>query len=423
MTEEVEAAAAATTINAKSGTFWLGVTLSLCGSLCSALGLACQRLSHKRNNELPPEQQVRSSRQWLNLLGVFLLFIESLFDLASFGFAPASILSCMGAMTLVFNMMLAPAICGETVSKRDIGVNTIVFVGTIISVWFGPHATPDYDLDQLLSFFLDARFIIYAILLISWVVALMFVWFSLKDIDQPRGRFTKMDRLTRTRLLRFTYPALAGSIGGNTAVYAKASIELVKTTIKGNNQFKFGGTYFMIALMIVCVVAQLKFLNGGLKRYESLYVVPVYQVFWITCGVLGALFYFNEVAAISKKDLGLFCLGAIISIFGILLHSTRKPQQDASTAAKSDAFDEAFDEDFDVSSCATPVKGAFDVVEESYNDFYATADVSSRSENDGEPMLKNVDSLESFKDDEPNENDELGPGDSFIARRRRFETV
>ena len=92
--------------NAKSGTFWLGVGLSLCGSLCSATGLACQRLSHKRNQALPPEQQVRSSRQWLNLLGVFLLFVESIFDLVSFGFAPASILSCMGAMTLVFNMIL-----------------------------------------------------------------------------------------------------------------------------------------------------------------------------------------------------------------------------------------------------------------------------------------------------------------------------
>jgi len=88
-----------------------------------------------------------------------------------------------------------------------------------------------------------------------------------------------MTRLTRTPVLRFTYPALAGSSGGNTAVYARASIELVKTIIKGDNQFQYGGTYFLIVLMVVCVTSQLKFLNGGLKRYESVFVVPVYQVF------------------------------------------------------------------------------------------------------------------------------------------------
>jgi len=315
--------------NAKSGTFWLGISLSLAGSLCSATGLACQRLSHKRNNALPPEQQVRSSRQWLNLLGIFLLFIESIFDLASFGFAPASILSCMGAMTLVFNMMLAPVLCGETVSKRDVAVNGIVFVGTILSVWFGPHATPDYTLPELMQLFLTRRFVVYAIILLTWIGCLLYTWWALQDLENPKGRFRKMSRLSRTRLLRFAYPALAGSIGGNTAVYAKASIEMVKTTIKGSNQFVYVGTYCLITLMVVCVLAQLKFLNGGLKRYESLYVVPVYQVFWIGCGVLGALFYFNEVATISARDLGMFALGAIIAVFGILLHSTRQAPQDS----------------------------------------------------------------------------------------------
>jgi hypothetical protein len=440
--------------SAKSGTFWLGVTLSLCGSLCSALGLACQRLSHKRNNELPPEQQVRSSRQWLNLLGVFLLFVESLFDLASFGFAPASILSCMGAMTLVFNMILAPLICGETVSKRDVGVNAVVFVGIIISVWFGPNETPDYVLTELLEFFIQPRFLVYAAILLTWIGVLMYTWFCLRDPANPRGRrFSTMELTTRTRLLRFTYPALAGSIGGNTAVFAKASIELVKTSIKGNNQFIYAGTYFMIFLMVVCVLAQLKFLNGGLKRYESLFVVPVYQVFWITCGVMGALFYLDEVSSISNRDLGLFCLGALVSVFGILLHSTRTAPKDPASMLE--------EEENESCSCATPAKEAFEVVEEYSNEFYAisksvpnltttslhefvedpdeeryksepmlmrTLRGSEPTVRVTEPMLRNVDSLESLQSDEDLEGHSEGGDvetgtDSFVARRRRFMTA
>lgn len=355
--------------------------------------------------------------------------MESLFDLASFGFAPASILSCMGAMTLVFNMILAPALCGENVSRRDVGVNCIVFTGTIISVWFGPDATPDYTLPELMSLFLATRFIVYACLLVCWIGFLFYVWYMLKDPENPKGRFAKMDRLTRTRLLRFTYPALAGSIGGNTAVYAKASIELVKTTIKGDNQFIYGGTYFLIILMVVCVVGQLKFLNGGLKRYESLFVVPVYQVFWIGNGVMGALFYFNEVDSISSRDLGLFFLGAIVSVFGILLHSTRKAPADPSVGP------ELFAEDFDSPGFATPVKEAFDVAEEYAAEYYPSGPLSppmsthsltdlEAAHYDSEPMLqlKATHSNESFQSDET-ATDEDEQRDTFISRRRRFMTA
>ena len=60
------------------GRFWIGILLSLTGSILSSLGLAFQRLSHKKNQALPPEKRIRSSKQWLNIFGVFLLFADSL---------------------------------------------------------------------------------------------------------------------------------------------------------------------------------------------------------------------------------------------------------------------------------------------------------------------------------------------------------
>mmetsp|Transcript_13690 Transcript_13690/g.20845 ORF Transcript_13690/g.20845 Transcript_13690/m.20845 type:complete len:399 (+) Transcript_13690:150-1346(+) len=317
--------------DASSGTFWLGVGISLTGSLFSALGLAFQRLSHKRNNALPPEQQKSSLKQWMNLLGILFLFVEALFDLASFGLAPAAILTCIGAITLVFNMILAPMLCGETVSKRDVGVNAIVIVGTIVAVWFGPHETPDYTVQELLDLFSTTRFAVYITILLSCIGTLLVFWYALRDTEQEpklcfRGRLTS--DVTRMRLLRFTYPSLAGLIGGNTAVYAKAFIELCKTTVKGTNQFNHPGTYLMFVLMCTCVSVQLIFLNAGFKRYESLYIVPIYQVFFMVSGILGAMFYFNEVAQLSSLDVGMFSLGAGISMCGILLHSTREQEEE-----------------------------------------------------------------------------------------------
>lgn len=336
--------------------FWIGIGLSLIASLCSATGLAFQRLSHQRNNAKPIEEQLPATRQWLNLLGISLLFVECLFDLTAMGFAPAALLSCMSAMTLVFNMILAPALCGEVVSRKDITINAIVICGTIISVWFGPHTTPSYDLQELQGFWATNGFITYAICGLIWIGVLVFIHTSLRK--ENATLFVNMDKTTRSQVLRFTYPVLAGSIGGNTAIYAKASVELIKTTIRGENQFIYLGTYVMLALVLLCVTGQLYFLNSGLARYESLFVVPVYQVMWMSSTILGALFFFQEIRHLSASHILCFVLGVAISVFGILLHSTRASPADKEVDSMTNASD------YVPAAEVTPVKGAMQVMEE-----------------------------------------------------------
>ena len=308
--------------------FYIGIILSIAGSLFSTVSLALQRLSHKRNEALPVEEQLAANRQKLNIIGVVFLFFGSLVDFAALGFAPATVISCMGSLTLVLNMILAPILIREAIFLRDVCVNFIVIIGTLISVWFGPHNTPEYDLEDLARLMKEPTFIMYQSMFGIWVLSLIVVWMDLrKDVDSPTY-LTGLEAVTRRRLLRFSYPGLAGSIGGFTAAYAKASIELIKTSILGDNQFTHIGTYFIIFMMGGSVCLQIKFLNAGLKRYEAMYIVPVYQVFWIISGILAGMFYFHEVEGLSEKEVRLFSLGAGISITGIILHSKRSSYQD-----------------------------------------------------------------------------------------------
>jgi hypothetical protein len=314
--------------NAIDVNFYIGIILSVAGSLFSTVSLALQRLSHKRNEALPAEDQLAANRQKLNIIGVVFLFFGSLVDFAALGFAPATVISCMGSLTLVLNMILAPILIGEAVFLRDVFVNFIVIMGTLISVWFGPHDTPEYDLEDLVRLVKEPTFIMYQSMFGIWVLSLIVVWMDLRiDVDSPTY-LTGLEAITRRRLLRFSYPGLAGSIGGFTAAYAKASIELIKTSILGDNQFTHIGTYFIIFVMGGSVCLQIKFLNAGLKRYETMYIVPVYQVFWIISGILAGMFYFHEVEGLSEKEVRLFSLGVGISITGIILHSKRNSHQD-----------------------------------------------------------------------------------------------
>mmetsp|Transcript_13846 Transcript_13846/g.20426 ORF Transcript_13846/g.20426 Transcript_13846/m.20426 type:complete len:384 (-) Transcript_13846:198-1349(-) len=319
---------------------WIGMSISFTGTFFSALGLALQRLSHKRNNELPLCEQKPAWRQWLNLLGVLALFGGALFALTSYGMAPGSLLNCMAAMTLVFNMILAPALCGEVVFAKDVWVNGIVIVGTVVAVVFGPHREVEFTESELMALFDTVRFAVYFSVLVVILLCMFCLWLVLLyDIDNRQQRqsycinsscgllccFTKWTPLTRSRLLRISYPVLAGLIGGNTSTYAKAFIELCETTsINGENQFVYGGTYFILLITVLSVTLQLAFLNHGLKRFEALFVVPVYQCCFMLSGIMGSMFYFNEVEQLSALQIGMFSLGVCISTVGILLHSTRR---------------------------------------------------------------------------------------------------
>lgn len=316
--------------------FLIGIALSVTASFCSSVSLAVQRLSHIRNESLPEEERRPSQCQILNILGVLLLFVGSLVDFAAFGFAPATIISCMGSLTLVLNMILAPIIVGESVSVKDFVVNVIVIIGTLISVWFGPHDTPAYDLDDLTGLLHESSFLMYQGIFCTWLVCLLLVWLDLRnnnnndsEEEEDSKVLLSLDQLTRQRLLRFSYPALAGTIGGLTAAYAKAAVELIKTSILGgDNQFAYLGTYVIVTILIVCVVLQIRFLNAGLQRYEAMYVVPVYQVFWIISGILAGMFYFHEINELSQNEVKLFAFGAVISITGIVIHSKRTSSSD-----------------------------------------------------------------------------------------------
>jgi hypothetical protein len=47
------------------------------------------------------------------------------------------------------------------VRPRDVAVNGLVIAGTLVSVRFGPHETPAYDLDDLMRLVRESTFIMY----------------------------------------------------------------------------------------------------------------------------------------------------------------------------------------------------------------------------------------------------------------------
>jgi len=53
---------------------------------------------------------------------------------------------------------------------------------------------------------------------------------------------------------------------------------MIGASFRGDNQMVYPLTYVFLACMICSIFSQLHFLAGGLRFFDALYVVPVFQV-------------------------------------------------------------------------------------------------------------------------------------------------
>ena len=101
---------------------------------------------------------------------------------------------------------------------------------------------------------------------------------------------------------------------------AKSLVELVKTSIQSHSgELRHWQSALLIVAALLCLPLQLRFLNSGLRRFESLVFMPVYLSFWITSGVVGGIVYFQEYKMFSELQSAMFILGTLITFSGIML--------------------------------------------------------------------------------------------------------
>ena len=84
-----------------------------------------------------------------------------------------------------------------------------------------------------------------------------------------------------TLMLSFLYPFFTGTIGSFTVLFAKASTDLIVTTIEGDgdhsNQFDHPVPYLIVLATLAIGATQIHWLNRGLAKYNQLIIIPVFS--------------------------------------------------------------------------------------------------------------------------------------------------
>lgn len=252
------------------------------------------------------------------LAGLTCVIVGSIIDFLSFGLAPQSLLAPLAALALVWNLGMASYLLGEQYSKKDVYAAITIFIGTGICVSNAPHDEMEYDLESLIELWETNRMFYYCLTIPS---VLLFHYTLITCSEDAKSVFhsVKPTQKSVSFIRMVGYCGFAGVVGGQSLLFAKSFVELIKSAFNGTDAFWHFHTYFLLFMLVVCLLVQVTYLNHALKHFDSLYVVPVYQSYWILAGVIGGLVYFGEWDAMDAANSRMFLVGIAVTFFGLYI--------------------------------------------------------------------------------------------------------
>jgi uncharacterized membrane protein len=305
--------------------WWIGVGLALLSSLLGNLGLNLQKLAHTQISSLDyfiAEQKLdishpsRPEKHPLWQFGMVLIILGSISDFFALSYAPQSVVAPLGAITLVVNIALARIMHGEEITSRGIIATSMILLGSVLDVVFSDHRNLIVkSTGELVGIIAKGRVIGYAAI-VGFGIFLLWIWVREKIKDESESDQVK---------LKFAVTALSGVIGGHSLVFAKFVSEMISEFWGGSwsvpNWKVASGLYVIFGMLIMSLVLQIVWINEALKRFDSVFVVPIAKSFWVFFSVVSGLITFADYQQFTVFECVMFFFGTFCIIIGMALFS------------------------------------------------------------------------------------------------------
>jgi len=119
----------------------------------------------------------------------------------------------------------------------------------------------------------------------------------------------------------------------------KSTITVIVDEAKLGAAALFSSYLVWLLTFILCVlwVLQLYWLNSGLKKFPSIFIVSIEAIVNEFVAVLGGMLYFQEYQYMDSTKTVLFIAGFLFGALGISLFASKEIKYDSSSKTKIDA--------------------------------------------------------------------------------------
>ena len=374
----------------------LGVVLCLLGAAFTNLGLTLQKLSFLRLDaltaHLPPSSQPSACLQPLWLVGFSIFLVGQVGGMIAMGFSSQSVVATLGSFSLVTNAVFAPLILGEQLTAALVLSIVIIMAGSVVVILSSNHDNQDYTLSELMALFRRDLFVLYMTVLALCLAAC--VWMMVREhrrwrqqqqlqagegdsgdainsdgesvqvpvsvslpssprkpLLSPSASFDSVESeeapaspaspQNAPTLSSFTPTLTAAILSSISVMLGKCTMQLIKTSVTGDNQFRSPVSFVLCAVFIVAAVASVHLLNTGLRRGAALFVVPFYYVSSTSLAIVGGLVYFEEFSRFSAPQMVVFFGGVALTVLGVWISTRGQMEEEEREAEEEDAEMEA----------------------------------------------------------------------------------
>ncbi|DAZ93263.1 TPA: hypothetical protein N0F65_003668 [Lagenidium giganteum] len=117
------------------------------------------------------------------------------------------------------------------------------------------------------------------------------------------------------------WAAISGTIGAQSVLLAKCVAEMISSSLTGDNQFKYFGTYVLVGGMVMTLLTQTHTLNMATMTGDTMSAYPVFQAFWITFSNISGVVFFQQTHNFTSTQWMMFPMAIACVFIGIYLVS------------------------------------------------------------------------------------------------------
>ncbi|WVZ75332.1 hypothetical protein U9M48_023398 [Paspalum notatum var. saurae] len=240
-------------------------------------------------------------------LGMITMILGEVANFAAYAFAPAVLVTPLGALSIIFSAVLAHFILKENLHMFGVVGCILCVVGSIGIVLHAPKERKIDSMKEIWHLATQPGFIVYACVAVACALFLIF-----RVVERSGHR------------LMLVYIAICSLMGSLTVISVKAVAIALKLSFSGSNQFIYIQTWFFIVVVTICCLVQLNYLNKALDSFNTAVVSPVYYVMFTILTIVANMIMYKDWASQTATQIATQLCGFVTIVAGtFLLHKTR----------------------------------------------------------------------------------------------------
>ncbi|CAK9326114.1 unnamed protein product [Citrullus colocynthis] len=247
-------------------------------------------------------------------VGMITMVIGEIANFAAYAFAPAILVTPLGALSIIISAALAHIILRERLNIFGILGCVLCVVGSTTIVLHAPQEREIESVKEVWDLATEPAFLLYAALMIATTLVLIIHF---------------VPHYGQTYVM--VYIGVCSIVGSLSVMSVKALGIALKLTFSGMNQLTYPQTWAFTMVVITCVIIQINYLNKALDTFNTAVVSPTYYVMFTSLTILASIIMFKDWDRQSAIQIFTQMCGFVTILAGTFLLHRTKDMVEAST--------------------------------------------------------------------------------------------